>query len=119
MGAWWVGDHEIPPLFDDFQNIVLKVISGNIGLEQVATPRIVSFCLEGIPYCTAVFAGYEDSHHSLHGLDELRSCNYLAADLLKRDDPSHLRLGYFPRRPAIDNYLSFDFLKNPPGSGER
>jgi hypothetical protein len=42
VGAWRVGDHQIPPVTQNLADITLYVRPAILGRQDVATPRIVT-----------------------------------------------------------------------------
>jgi hypothetical protein len=52
MRAWWVRDHQIPPIAENVQNVALDMLSGRLARQQVARPSIVPTTGEGVADAT-------------------------------------------------------------------
>jgi hypothetical protein len=41
VGAWWVGNHQIPPVTQNLANITLYVRPAILGRQEIATPCLM------------------------------------------------------------------------------
>ena len=63
MGAWWMGDHQIPAIVKHFLNRLLQVpLLIALAIEQIAAPCIVAMAAERITHAGAVLTGDEHPH---------------------------------------------------------
>lgn len=60
MGAWGMGDHQIPAVTEDVRDVTLMVGTGAVGWQQVAAHGVMAKGKKGIPDSAGILAGNQN-----------------------------------------------------------
>lgn len=62
VGAWRVGNHQVPPVIQDVSHVSLIVLPRRFAWEEVARCCILSHLCKSVSYHTTKFTRYQYSH---------------------------------------------------------
>jgi len=97
IGAWRMGDDQVPGLFQDGSNIPGEMLAWNIRFQKVARPGIMPLGAESLPDNSAIFASNQNPSHLLP---------VLPLDCRKGPFPIHQSAGMDSRPYAAGGYCT-------------